>query len=344
MSNIEKGVGITSAVAAKTFVDTLLKHQMGMPRTPEAKLQNQILRDIISRSIVHPRTFFQNWKIAAGEDPSLKGDPEVTVYDRYLKRNIKMHVSLLINRVESGILNMLAVVNERKLLAKSLPAGTEVYLGTNDELDALSQIDLVEIHYKKSTVPTIDKVLLIQAKSPFVNGSATMIPDAVAAHQLFVDRLGVYSDEMARRLKESKEFLLAHTTPELPAPGHANFVYDLFEPTTTVQSVQKYLSGLSPYDQAVLLAFLSVPDHINAFAELLSLSSVEIAGALNLANATVASYPIDIQAWRSFNPAWVNERVFMETTNFESLFMSGVIVDNQTPLSVSNTKTLTKVA
>ncbi|MFZ6015439.1 MAG: hypothetical protein ACOYUZ_03735 [Patescibacteria group bacterium] len=249
----------------------------GRLRELESELQNRIIR-YLSHQPSQLQTVVQ--KIFSNAQTVIK-DPR-----------FRAGVSQEISHLQSGIISVIAVLQNiennfrRRQRLGMLPAERELYLGTNDYLDAARCIDLIGIEYDSEGPQAID---LYQVKSPKITLTRKEIQDIQDNHQLFVDELasGEYafrSKLTTRNLslaeKELKEFLATaaenkeHENVAEFLKRHSDLLLALLtEPPASFEdeAIEEYLTTNGMDNQSLIdLHLLFQPKKFHVACQLLS--------------------------------------------------------------------------
>ncbi len=337
---VDRRDAINLQALSEEFVNLLASGREGLLRLPEARMQNHMLRGLLSGQI-HANTFFPAWKRAGTQYADTKNIVDVKAYDRYTGKFEVLHVSIYMNRVESGVRNMVDVVAARRALAQNLPPGICRYWGTNDMADASSQIDLFEIESMNDAndAPTsIERVALIQAKSPGVNPTPQNIGSSETAHQEFIESIGDYQREENARVRRIADRLLPLNAQGLP-PLHEDFFDLVLRPGTLVANIVNHANAMTPVERMTLSALCARPQMQGQYAQIFGISPQGILDAEALSRAYHAHDPLTVERARQAGIE-SGPRIF-SATRFESLFMSGITVVNTRVLNAGQGRLLT---
>jgi len=337
---VDRPDAINLQALSQEFVDLLASGREGLSRVPEARMQNHILRGLLSKQI-YANMFFSAWKQAGGVYADANNVLNVSSYDRYQGKFVEENATVYMRRVETGIRNMVDVVAERQKLAQNLPPGICRYWGTNDVADAHSQVDLFEIDSMNDAndVPmSIERVALIQAKSPGVNATPRDIASSEDAHQKFIESIGDYRREEDTRVRRIADRLLPLNALGLP-PLHEDFFDLVLRPNTQVVDIANHAGAMSHADQLILSALCARTERMREYAQIFDIPEQGLLNAETLSRAYLGQNPLTVERARQAGIE-SGPRIF-STTRFESLFMSGKTVVNTRVLNAGQGRLLT---
>ena len=337
---VDRPDAISLKTLSEEFVNLLASGREGLLRLPEAAMQNHMLRGLLSAQI-HANSFFPALKRAGGAYADTKNITRVRSYDRYTGKFEELHVTIYMNRVESGVRNMVNIITARQALAQNLLQGTCRYWGTNDMADASSQVDLFEFDSLNDAngVPMrVDRVALIQAKSPGVNVAPKDISNGEAAHQKFVESISDYQGEENARIRRIADRLLPLNAGGLP-PLHEDFFDLLLRPNTQVAHVANHAGVMTRADQLILSALCARTERMREYAQIFDIPEQGLVNAEALSRAYLEQNPLTVE--RARQAGIENGPRIFSATRFESLFMSGKTVVNTRVLNAGQGRLLT---
>lgn len=346
--SLERGRDLDPIKLAEQFVNVRLTDRQGRSRTEESKMQGVLTRALYAGRL--GQDFFPAFRREVIRRVGLRNgnNTEADWGDGH------MDVGLYTATIERGIRNAVEAIRilEATFSKETRPADMRQAIGTNEVLDAMHQIDLVEIRYQERAEGTdIRVVRLVQVKGGAKSLTEDERADIQAAHLRYVERLqdvGAYTEEQHKKA-ESYVSGGAYFRREIErrqdkAVDLHTFLVAYFEElvvdllaaeTLDDATFEAAFAGLSDASCVIAKVFFAQPKSgqlLYQIADGVGESIEKARAAFGAIQEWVLRHPPTVEELRGLDPERRLDPEALAVTRFESVLIEGGVIHPAVPL------------